>query len=135
MFPFLPLPSSFESTNISHWQQLTRMIKSCLVASTTFKNRYPEAYCVMWDLFWMAFVASFPTFPGGDWPLWDAQISMEGGFILSWVSKEGVEGIAFPQQAIWVQFKHILQSLFPYVISQPLCQRADSFEWPCGRPM
>ena len=105
MFLFLPLPFSFESTDVSHWQRLTKMIESCLVASTTFKNRHPEAYCVMQDLFWMAFVASFPTFPGGDWPLWDAQISMKEGFISSWVHKEEVEEISFVQQAIWVQFK------------------------------
>ena len=105
MFPFLPLPSNFESTDVSHWQRLTKTIERCLVASTTFENRYPEAYRVMRDLFWMAFVAAFPTFPEGDWPLWDARISMEGGFISNWVCKEEVTRMPFVQQAIWDKFK------------------------------
>ena len=63
----------------------------------------------MRDLFWMAFVASFPTFPASDWPLWDARIQMEGGFISSWVRRE--EGTVTPQQAIWGQFKTTVEHM------------------------
>ncbi|KAH0834790.1 hypothetical protein J3R83DRAFT_10391 [Lanmaoa asiatica] len=118
MFPFLPLPADFEPDNASHWQRLSKVIESCLVAGTSLESRYPEAYSVMRDLFWMAFVASFPTFPGGNWPLWDTRISMEGGFISSWVRRDEVEGILVVQEAIWGQFKTTVECmlLIPAVV-------------------
>ena len=112
VFPFLPLPSNFEPSDISHWQQLTKVIKTCLVASTGLENKCLEAYRVMHDLFWVAFVTSFPTFLAGDWPVWDARIPMQGGFISSWVHREDeVAGTLFVQQAIWRQFKTIVEHI------------------------
>ncbi|KAN0094303.1 hypothetical protein V8E55_002590 [Tylopilus felleus] len=120
VFPFLPLPSNFEPSDISHWQRLTKAIETCLVASTGLENKRPEAYHVMRDLFWMAFVASFPTFPAGDWPVWDARIPMQGGFISSWVRREDeVAGTPFVQQAIWGQFKTIVEHMLSIPVTLP----------------
>ncbi|KAI9567275.1 hypothetical protein HD554DRAFT_2024250 [Boletus coccyginus] len=69
MFPFLPLPSGFEPTDTCQWHRLATEIEHCLLADSCLGNKYPQCYRLMQDLFWMTFVASFPTFPHGDWPL------------------------------------------------------------------
>lgn len=61
----------------------------------------------------MAFVAAFPSFPLGDWPVWDARISMEGNFISQWVEDIGMD-LCGPQragvirQAIWEELKELV---------------------------
>ncbi|KAF8272788.1 hypothetical protein EI94DRAFT_1437215, partial [Lactarius quietus] len=33
------------------------------------------------EVFWIAFITAFPSFPLGDWPLWDVQIPLASAFI------------------------------------------------------
>ncbi|EGN99246.1 hypothetical protein SERLA73DRAFT_73784 [Serpula lacrymans var. lacrymans S7.3] len=41
------------------------------------------------DVFLIAFVSAYPTFPQGDWPAWDSRIPLEGRFIVEWMSGIG----------------------------------------------
>lgn len=114
MFPFLPLPSNFEPSDACQWLRLARQIEYCLLVDICLNNKYLQCYRLMQDLFWMAFVASYPTFPHGDWPLWNTQIPMEGEFILSWVLRDKDDKVpeAFlTQQTIWEQFKAIVEQV------------------------
>ncbi|KAG2029760.1 hypothetical protein BDR03DRAFT_825306, partial [Suillus americanus] len=43
------------------------------------------------DAFWIAFLAAYPDFPHGSWPLWNSRISLEGAFIESWTLTEDPE--------------------------------------------
>jgi hypothetical protein len=38
-----------------------------------------------WDAFWLTFVAAYPFFPRGTWPMWDPRIPLEGAFIEQWL--------------------------------------------------
>ncbi|KAI9455421.1 hypothetical protein HD554DRAFT_2042798 [Boletus coccyginus] len=38
---------------------------------------------LMQDFFWMVFVATYPSFLGGEWDIWDARINMDSTFIIT----------------------------------------------------
>jgi hypothetical protein len=42
-----------------------------------------------WDTFWLAFIAAFPFFPRGMWPLWNPRVPLEGAFIEKWLETLG----------------------------------------------
>ncbi|KIK78202.1 hypothetical protein PAXRUDRAFT_72826, partial [Paxillus rubicundulus Ve08.2h10] len=86
LFPFLPLPSQFDPYNGLEWQSLAKEIEHWLLQDLAFNMTHPGCYILIQELFWMAFVAVFPSFPYGQWPNWDLQILMDGDFILDWVA-------------------------------------------------
>ncbi|KAG6370023.1 hypothetical protein JVT61DRAFT_12542 [Boletus reticuloceps] len=108
MFPFLPLPSTFKATDTYQWQQLTKQIEYCLVADPLLDSKHPECYCLMRELFWMAFVAANPDFPRGKWARWDAAIPMEGDFISRWMSEDPQRPDVPLHVIIWEQFRNII---------------------------
>ncbi|KAG2752140.1 hypothetical protein P692DRAFT_201688669, partial [Suillus brevipes Sb2] len=81
LIPFFPLPSMFDYRNRSDWEKLSKEIEKWLVQLDT---KLPQW---MWgrDAFWLAFIAVFPFFPRGTWPLWNPHIPLEGAFIEQWL--------------------------------------------------
>ncbi|KAG1876991.1 hypothetical protein C8R48DRAFT_544681, partial [Suillus tomentosus] len=79
--PFLPLPSEFDYTKRKDWAELSQRIEKWLIELDT---ELPEW---SWgrDTFWLMFVAAFPSFPRGTWPMWDPRIPLEGAFIEQWL--------------------------------------------------
>ncbi|KAG2104654.1 uncharacterized protein F5147DRAFT_775476 [Suillus discolor] len=75
--PFLPLPSMFNHTNQDDWAKLSKEIEGWLVELDTELSQW------MWgrDTFWLTFIAAYPFFPRGTWPMWDPRIPLEGTFI------------------------------------------------------
>ncbi|KAG1855231.1 hypothetical protein F4604DRAFT_2042428 [Suillus subluteus] len=76
--PFLPLPPTFNHFNRSDWQIVSQKIQEWLTSEVDTKSS-------LWtwgrDAFWLAFVAAYPSFPTGQWPMWDPRIPLEGEFI------------------------------------------------------
>ncbi|THH17048.1 hypothetical protein EW146_g3695 [Bondarzewia mesenterica] len=87
--PFLPLPSTFDYTNRAHWEELAGLIQRWLLQDDP-SHRKRQYWTWGRELFWIAFVAMYPSFPFGDtnWNmgLWHSRISLEGAFIQSWVN-------------------------------------------------
>jgi len=119
MFPFLPLSQGFQPLNTYEWKQLVMNIEQHLLADPHLNNTHPECYFLMRQLFWMAFVAAFPSFPHGDWPNWNSQIPMEGNFISRWVLKDSDDSDwdDFPdtcvaiRQLVWEQFSTTVEKV------------------------
>lgn len=40
------------------------------------------------DAYWIAFVAAYPDFPHGDWPMWDYKVALDGPFIKGWMEQK-----------------------------------------------
>ncbi|THH04175.1 hypothetical protein EW146_g10244 [Bondarzewia mesenterica] len=82
---FLPLPPTFDYTDCAHWEELAWLIQRWLL-QCGLNHHQQQQYWMCRDLFWIAFVATYPSFPfGGDlsWRmgLWDSKISLEDAFI------------------------------------------------------
>jgi hypothetical protein len=74
-----------------------------------------------WEVFWYAFIATNPDFPGGKWSFWDSIISLEGQFIEEWVGSGSIFSMVINDDSeldvstpadtldyIWTEFlKHI----------------------------
>ncbi|KIK73489.1 hypothetical protein PAXRUDRAFT_178306 [Paxillus rubicundulus Ve08.2h10] len=86
MFPFFPLPPRFSFLNGHAWASLVNKIQTCLVMDINMDETWPECYTVLRDIFWMAFVATYPSFPHGEWPKWNLMISMERDFMSYWMN-------------------------------------------------
>ncbi|KAG2115416.1 hypothetical protein BD769DRAFT_1363554 [Suillus cothurnatus] len=41
------------------------------------------------NTFWLVFVTVYPSFPNGQWPMWDPRIPLEGEFIKQWLEQSG----------------------------------------------
>jgi hypothetical protein len=111
--PFLPLPPTFNYFNRTDWQMVSQNIQEWLTSEVDTRS-------AMWtwgrDAFWLAFVAAYPSFPNGQWPMWDPRIPLEGEFIEQWLERSGGdsagEDLAFDEVAsvsdIWDDFcKHV----------------------------
>ncbi|KAG2738441.1 hypothetical protein P692DRAFT_201731155 [Suillus brevipes Sb2] len=77
LIPFFPLPSMFDHRNQSDWEKLSKEIEKWLMQLNTGLPQWMWG----WDAFWLAFVAAFPFFPRGTWPLWNPRVPLEGAFI------------------------------------------------------
>lgn len=84
--PFLPLPSTFNYFNRTDWQIVSQKIQEWLTSEVDTKSS-------LWtwgrDAFWLTFVAAYPSFPTGQWPMWDPRIPLEGEFIEQWLKRSG----------------------------------------------
>ncbi|KAG1855246.1 hypothetical protein F4604DRAFT_1590791 [Suillus subluteus] len=71
--PFLPLPPTFNHFNRSDWQIVSQKIQEWLTSEVDTKSS-------LWTwgrvAFWLAFVAAYPSFPTGQWPMWDPRIPL-----------------------------------------------------------
>ncbi|KAG2098945.1 uncharacterized protein F5147DRAFT_548334, partial [Suillus discolor] len=81
---FLPLPLSFDYINPADWQTVYRQIQEWL---TTEVDTESSLWTWGRDAFWLAFVAAYPSFPMGKWPMWDPRIPLEGSFIEHWLER------------------------------------------------
>ncbi|KAG1761161.1 hypothetical protein EDD22DRAFT_780233 [Suillus occidentalis] len=114
---FLPLPPSFETNNSAHWAHLCDKIENWLVSSVhTSSSQWTWGR----DMFWLAFVASNPCFPGGAWHKWNPSISLQGEFIEEWLEKSSigvdVAGSMDLHDYIWMLFSKEAALFYP----QPL---------------
>ncbi|KAG6372939.1 hypothetical protein JVT61DRAFT_6977 [Boletus reticuloceps] len=73
---------------------------------------------LMKDFFWMVFIATFPSFPGGEWDAWDACISMGGTFITTWLGEARLQYLKDSQtpdavrQFIFDELKEVIEHIF-----------------------
>ncbi|KAI6139098.1 hypothetical protein BKA82DRAFT_41468, partial [Pisolithus tinctorius] len=130
-FPFFPLPSTFDLLDSVLWQTLVYQIQFHLVQpedDLTWEEHVMECLLV-WEFFWMAFVAAFPsfswspkgkpildTFPYGNWPNWNLRVSMDGDFILYWISDTDVgnvkpESVGTIWEFIWEELKVLVANV------------------------
>ncbi|KAG1762179.1 hypothetical protein EDD22DRAFT_741192, partial [Suillus occidentalis] len=79
--PFLPLPSHFNYNKWTDWELLSKRIEKWLIKI--------DMELLQWtwgcDIFWLTFIAAFPSFPRGTWHMWDPCIPLEGAFIEQWL--------------------------------------------------
>ncbi|KAG2065608.1 hypothetical protein BDR04DRAFT_984712, partial [Suillus decipiens] len=79
--PFLPLPSHFNYNKRTDWEMLSKQIEKWPIELDT------ELLQWIWgcNIFWLTFIAAFPSFPRGTWHMWDPRILLEGAFIEQWL--------------------------------------------------
>ncbi|KAF8134296.1 hypothetical protein EV363DRAFT_1448026 [Boletus edulis] len=68
MFPFLPLHNDFDPSDVNEWKCLATTIHEYLLENRYLRTDFQGCYLFVRELFWMAFVAAYPTFPHGVWP-------------------------------------------------------------------
>ena len=74
----------------------------------------------------MVFVATYPSFPGGEWNAWDACINMDGTFITMWLGDPGLQQLRGSQtlnaahQFIFDELKEIIEYFFSISIYSSL---------------
>ncbi|KAF8259703.1 hypothetical protein EI94DRAFT_1439313, partial [Lactarius quietus] len=76
---FLPLAPAFDKASRKAWVTLASQIQNWL----TFYIQDQHLPHWKWgaEVFWIAFITAFLSFPLGDWPLWDVRIPLAGAFI------------------------------------------------------
>ncbi|KAG0693800.1 hypothetical protein DFH29DRAFT_1006929 [Suillus ampliporus] len=79
--PFLPLPSEFDYTKRTDWEMLSKRIENWLIELNTKLPQWTWGR----NTFWLTFIAAFPSFPRGTWPMWNPRIPLEGTFIEQWL--------------------------------------------------
>ncbi|KAG1902842.1 uncharacterized protein F5891DRAFT_978316 [Suillus fuscotomentosus] len=82
---FLPL-QHFDYADQAKWASLMKDIEVWLVDQV---NCQMQLWTWGHDVFWLAFIAAYPSFPGGLWPKWDSRIPLEGTFIEQWLERSG----------------------------------------------
>ncbi|KAG1905541.1 uncharacterized protein F5891DRAFT_943734 [Suillus fuscotomentosus] len=129
---FLPLPPSFDYTNRADWQTVSQQIQEWLTTKVDM-----ESSLWMWghDVFWLAFISTYPSFPTGKWPMWDPRIPLEGSFIEQWLecsNDSSVDEEALAQdnvvRYIWNEFC-IPFPLFPWPDIIAECLLSDLLEY------
>ena len=101
---FLPL-HSFDHCDGGCWLSLTQVIQDWLI--TVVVNCQSQGWTWGHELFWMAFIATYPSFPQGSWLYWNARIAIEGVFIQGRIDKTGdseIRGVVMLHKDIWGQF-------------------------------
>ena len=74
----------------------------------------------------MVFVATYPSFPGGEWDAWDAHINMDGTFITMWLGDPGLQQLRDSQtpdavrRFIFGKLKEIVEYFFSISICSSL---------------
>ncbi|KAG1888081.1 hypothetical protein F4604DRAFT_1570187, partial [Suillus subluteus] len=115
------------------WVTLLYKLESWLV-HVVVNTRTPE-WTWGCDAFWMAFLAAYPDFPHGSWPLWNSRISLEGAFIESWTLTEDAEDSPALitdhdtiRAGIWTKFQRLATECFPYsLVAELRFSRATHF--------
>ncbi|KAI0316172.1 hypothetical protein OF83DRAFT_1173162 [Amylostereum chailletii] len=73
--------SMFDPTNDAQWKTLLSILERSLV-SGTLRASVLRSHGL--ELFWMAFIGSYPNFPNGDWASWHPSIALDGAFVCAW---------------------------------------------------
>ncbi|KAI6148019.1 hypothetical protein BKA82DRAFT_16995 [Pisolithus tinctorius] len=117
-----PTPSHPQYVNLT----LVHQIQFHLIQpkdDLTWEEHVMECLLVQ-EFFWMAFVAAFPSFPYRNWPNWNPRISMDGNFILYWISDTDVgsvkpESVGKIQEFIWEELKVLMVNVLPpHIVSE-----------------
>lgn len=103
IIPFLPLRRTFNHINPMEWATLSKEIEEWLVNDVDTRSQLWTWGC---DAFWLTFVAAYPLFPRGKWPMWDPRIPVEGIFIQKWL------GCSNDIDAMKLEGDHSLLALF-----------------------
>jgi len=120
--PFFPLSPAFNPLDGQSWSLLAGQIQSHLVQQTWVES--PDVALWLREFFWMAYVGAFPTFPHGDWPVWDPRISMEGDFISYWIADCKIQEMTpdvlnTTREFIWEELRNLAACLLPFsIVSQ-----------------
>ena len=80
LFPFLPLHDDFDHNDANKWKWLVNVLQEYLL-DPHLHTKFQSCYLFTRELFWMAFIAAYPTFPHSPWPLWNSEIAREGDFV------------------------------------------------------
>ncbi|KAG2145798.1 hypothetical protein DEU56DRAFT_910081 [Suillus clintonianus] len=113
--PFLPLRGIFNYTDSKEWAALSKEIEEWLVAEVDSRSQ-------LWtwgrDAFWLTFVAAYPLFPRGKWPMWDPRVPVEGTFIKEWLGRPSdIDGsdqsVAILLGEIWAEFVRHTALFYP----------------------
>ncbi|KAH7919399.1 hypothetical protein BV22DRAFT_863188 [Leucogyrophana mollusca] len=117
--PFLPLPLSFHPSHSLSWATLAKDIEFWLIHSII--DTQTDDWRWNREFFWMSYIAAYPQFPRGNWPIWDAKIAMEGDFLSHWTEISGGnlprEGsIMSIREIIWDEFQQLASHVFPHPI-------------------
>ncbi|KAG1894218.1 uncharacterized protein F5891DRAFT_961900, partial [Suillus fuscotomentosus] len=114
---FLLLPPSFDYTNRANWQTVSQQIQEWLTTKVDTESSLWTWGC---DVFWLAFVGAYPSFPTGKWPMWDPRIPLEGSFIEQWLehsNDSSVDEEALAQdnvvRYIWNEFCKNTELFYP----------------------
>ena len=116
---FLPLRQTFDYTSPAEWAVLSKQIEEWLVGEVDTRSQ-------LWtwgrDAFWLAFVAAYPLFPGGNWRKWDTRVPLEGTFIVEWMKRssdidiENDESVANLLGHIWAEFCIHAGLFYPHLL-------------------
>lgn len=114
---FLPLPHTFDLTSDRSWSELRVAIQDWMATEGQCGS---ESWSWALELFWIAYIAASPTFPGGTWPVWDVSVPLKGAFIGQWLSRlyvlEGSAEDSFEdrvRRAMWASFRAAVEAQFP----------------------
>ncbi|KAI9430279.1 hypothetical protein H4582DRAFT_1824482, partial [Lactarius indigo] len=123
---FLPLSPTFDKASAMAWASLAFQIQKWLV------YYIQDQHLLHWkwgtEVFWTAFVTTFPSFPFGNWPLWDVRIPFAGAFIekqvvapdfeeISWQASECTsEDLIKCHKELWEDFCEIVKLMYPFPI-------------------
>ncbi|KAG1847459.1 hypothetical protein C8R48DRAFT_615486 [Suillus tomentosus] len=116
LIPFLPL-QHFDYADQAKWASLMKDIEAWLVDQV---NCQTQLWTWGRDVFWLAFIAAYPSFPGGLWPKWDSRIPLEGTFIEQWLEQSGDVATTGDRGAmnvlpdIWAEFCKHAALFFPH---------------------
>ena len=73
----------------------------------------------------IAFFAAFPSFPLGDWPLWDVRIPLAGAFVEKQIaphnfeeraSEHTIEDLLRHREELWEDFCTVVKIVYPFPI-------------------
>ncbi|KAF8257537.1 hypothetical protein EI94DRAFT_1817542 [Lactarius quietus] len=124
---FLPLSPTFNKTSAEAWSSLSSQIQQWLIFCLQDEGTPHWEWGV--EVFWVAFITAFPSFPLGEWPLWDSRIPMTGPFIerqlvandfkeTTWkaVKLTSEDLMMKRHEELWEEFCTIVKVLYPYHI-------------------
>jgi hypothetical protein len=123
---FLPLAPAFDKASTKAWATLASRIQDWLI----FYIHDEHLPHWKWgaEVFWIAFVAAFPSFPLGDWALWDARIPFVGTFIekqigpprfeeaLPQAGEYAVEDLLKRREELWDEFIKVVKIRYPFPV-------------------
>lgn len=68
------------------------------------------------DIFWLSYIAVYPTFPEGDWPRWSPLIPLDGQFIHEWMDGVYGEDHIVLMNSLWKELLNNARLFYPYAL-------------------
>ncbi|KAH8993097.1 hypothetical protein EDB83DRAFT_2478248 [Lactarius deliciosus] len=113
---FLPLAPAFDKSSTVAWVTLASRVQSWL----TFYIQDQDLLHWKWgaEVFWIAFIAAFPSFPLGEWPLWDRQV-VPNDFeetVQRSSERTSEEDLSKRREELWRDFCKVVKVMYPFPI-------------------